>query len=383
MTPSGQQQQPAILHLGLHIGFAGGIERYAWQTAQTLAAHGIHNDYAGSIPSRDPKRFADAFRRILTPAQALDANPDDYHLVILHKLCPSHTLRQLRQTFGERLVFLAHDHDLHCARRHYYTPLGRLSCHEPRSLLPCTLCAFLSHPRNWQRSPLETSRLLDELRHHRAIVLSSFMRDCLVRNGFSPADITVIHPFAIPAPTPRTDFLPDGQLRLLFAGQLIRGKGADLLLEALARLNVPWTLTLAGDGPERPRLEQQAQHLGLADRIAFTGWLQELRQLHQNADLLIVPSLWQEPFGLVGLEAAANGLPAIAFDIGGIPEWLHDGLNGILVPERDTEALAGAIARCHDWPDMLASMSANAIRLVQEQFSVQQFVNAYAQLLHP
>ena len=66
MTPSGQQQQPAILHLGLHIGFAGGIERYAWQTAQTLAAHGIHNDYAGSIPSRDPKRFADAFRRILT-----------------------------------------------------------------------------------------------------------------------------------------------------------------------------------------------------------------------------------------------------------------------------------------------------------------------------
>ncbi|MGN0879971.1 MAG: glycosyltransferase family 4 protein [Oligosphaeraceae bacterium] len=373
----------AILHLGLHIGFAGGIERYAWQTAQTLAAHGFVNDYAGAIPSRDPERFAAAFRRILTPEQALDAKPDDYQLVILHKLCPSQTLRKLRQTFGERLVFLAHDHDLHCARRHYYTPLGRLSCHEPRRFLHCTLCALLSHPRNWQRSPLEASRLLDELRHHRAIVLSAFMRDCLVRNGFDPAAITVIHPFALPAPSPRADFLPDGQLRLLFAGQLIRGKGADLLLEALAKLKVPWQLTIAGDGPERPRLEQQAQHLGLHDRIVFPGWLQDLRQLHQHADLLVVPSLWQEPFGLVGLEAAANGLPAIAFDVGGIPEWLHDGHNGILVPERDTDALAGAIARCHDWPDMLASMSANALRLVQEQFSVQQFVHAYAQLLHP
>lgn len=369
-----------ILHLGAHLGFAGGIERYAWLTAKTLQDDDVHSDYAGDIPARSLELFRSAFRNLLSTAEALKARAHDYDLVLLHKLCPSPVLRQFRETFGDKLVFLAHDHDLYCARRHYYTPLGRINCHEPRSFLSCTFCALCSSPRQWQRSPWESSRLLHELREHRAIVLSQFMRDNLVRNGFQPADVTVIHPFALPG-QPRHDFLPDGCLRLLFAGQLLRGKGCDLLLEALAQLRSPWRLVIAGDGPERPRLETLARKFQLDDRVHFAGWLTELKALHDQADLLVVPSLWQEPFGLVGLEAAANGLPAVAFNVGGISEWLHDGHNGILTPERDTAKLAKALAYSRDWPQMLSTMSRNALQTVHDHFSRAQFIHAYRQLL--
>ena len=74
--------------------------------------------------------------------------------------------------------------------------------------------------------------------------------------------------------------------------------------------------------------------------IEFAGWQDETgrARLLADADALVVPSIWPEPFGLVGLEAAAAGVPAIAFRVGGIPEWLHDGENGCLASSSQTIA---------------------------------------------
>ena len=71
-------------------------------------------------------------------------------------------------------------------------------------------------------------------------------------------------------------------------------------------------------------------------------------RLFGDAHLLVVPSLWPEPFGLIGLEAAACGVPAAAFDVGGISEWLHDGVSGYLAPANPppAAALAAAIVKC-------------------------------------
>ena len=144
--------------------------------------------------------------------------------------------------------------------------------------------------------------------------------------------------------------------RACFIGRMTALKGVASMLDALRlaqpRLAVPMHLTLAGDGPERARSEILAHKITATLpnlTFEFTGWIQEARraELLSMQDLLIVPSVWPEPFGMVGLEAAAYGVPAVAFDVGGIPEWLHDGSNGLLAAAAPPSAagLADAIVR--------------------------------------
>src|SRR5207248_1304963 len=116
----------------------------------------------------------------------------------------------------------------------------------------------------------------------------------------------------------------------------IRGKGVDLLLEALARVKVSFECLIAGDGNHRPFCEERARSLGLAGRVRFGGFMprEELNQAYAQASVALISSVWPEPFGLVGLESMRFGLPIVGFDAGGIGEWLIDGHNGYLIPER-------------------------------------------------
>jgi glycosyltransferase involved in cell wall biosynthesis len=145
--------------------------------------------------------------------------------------------------------------------------------------------------------------------------------------------------------------------RLVFVGRMDRLKGGDYLLDALPRtretLGLPLRVTFAGDGPDRTRWERRAAEITASMpgvSVEFTGWLQppDVRALFDAADLLIVPSLWPEPYGLVGPEAARRGVPSVAFATGGIPEWLTDGVNGCLAPgdRPSADGLADALIRC-------------------------------------
>jgi glycosyltransferase involved in cell wall biosynthesis len=160
------------------------------------------------------------------------------------------------------------------------------------------------------------------------------------------------------APMPPTTLQPDPGPpapremvgRLLFLGRLTALKGvAQLLLEiplAERRLGRPLGLDVAGDGPEEASLRETARRRGVA--AVFHGWVDEARRLEllRQADLLVMPSLWPEPFGLAGIEAACVGLPTAAYRLGAIPEWLEPGVSGELAPgELPTRgALAQAIA---------------------------------------
>ena len=89
--------------------------------------------------------------------------------------------------------------------------------------------------------------------------------------------------------------------------------------------------------------------------------------LLDEADLLVVPSVWPEPFGLVGPEAGLHGVPAAGFAVGGIPEWLQDGVNGCLAPgdPPTTAGLADAIVRCLADPDTHRRLRQEAVRCAQ------------------
>ena len=103
---------------------------------------------------------------------------------------------------------------------------------------------------------------------------------------------------------------------------------------------------IVGDGPERKGLQKEAKRIGVDDRLRFEGFVahERLPALLAHADLLVLPSLYEE-LGTVPLEAMQAGLPIVASETGGVPEVIEDGVNGMLVPPGDPEALARAIDR--------------------------------------
>jgi glycosyltransferase involved in cell wall biosynthesis len=113
---------------------------------------------------------------------------------------------------------------------------------------------------------------------------------------------------------------------------------------------------VAGDGFARGAAEKQAARLGLTERVRFAGWQADLDAFYRRASLLVVPSLWPEPFGIVGLEAMARALPVVAYRSGGIPEWLEDRVTGLLVEPGDVDALAAAIDRLLGDPALARAM---------------------------
>src|SRR4029079_19082507 len=140
---------------------------------------------------------------------------------------------------------------------------------------------------------------------------------------------------------------------VLFLVRMTLLKCGDALVRAIAHaarsLGRPLRAILAGDGPERERLRHLSRELGRDGTISveLPGWIHEAQRarMFAGASIAVIPSIWPEPFGLVGLEAAQFGVPAVAFDVGGIAEWLAHDVNGRLVsPEGGATALGDAIA---------------------------------------
>ena len=95
-------------------------------------------------------------------------------------------------------------------------------------------------------------------------------------------------------------------------------------------MTAPLKCVILGDGNHRADCERLSERLGLADRVKFVGFVPQARiaAYYHDASLAVMSSVWPEPFGATGLEAMRCGLPVVAFDAGGIREWLTDGVNG-------------------------------------------------------
>jgi glycosyltransferase involved in cell wall biosynthesis len=211
------------------------------------------------------------------------------------------------------------------------------------------------------------TRQLEQLRRYSAVLThSDHMRRELRRHDVAAEVI----PFAV-----RTTYSAPkatrGAWRLLFAGRMEFLKGGELLLDAMpaivTSLNRPLRLTIAGDGPERHKWESRARELQAktsALEVVFPGWLSQARLAGEFADtdLLVVPSIWPEPFGSIGPMAAQHGVPAAAFAVGGIPQWLHDDVSGHLAPASPptSHCLASAVVRCLHDPGHYAELKTGA-----------------------
>jgi glycosyltransferase involved in cell wall biosynthesis len=179
---------------------------------------------------------------------------------------------------------------------------------------------------------------------------SAYLRDLALGWGLDPKRVSVLaNPAPELPPLPRQDELRRelglAENTLVFAGRLGPQKALGTLLQAL--VDVPGaTLVVAGDGPERERLEELVRTLRLDGRVSFLGAVPRERvlRLFGAADVSVLPSAW-ENFPHTVVEALAVGCPVIATSVGGVPEVVQDGENGLLVAPGDSRALANAIAR--------------------------------------
>jgi glycogen(starch) synthase len=164
---------------------------------------------------------------------------------------------------------------------------------------------------------------------------------------------------------------PNGFGRYLLAvGRLVEQKAFDVLLEAFAAVRPQlggMRLLIGGDGPERARLERQAERLGLDGSVVFLGAVgrERVAELLTGAEAFALPSR-KEAFGIALLEAMAAGTPAVAAAAGGIPEFVRDGDNALLVPVDDAGALASALVRLARDPDLRRRLAEGGRRSAAE-----------------
>ena len=346
------------LFTGVDVSYRGGLERFAVRAADLLRSRGESVDV------------------VLRAPEDLGA----YDRVVMHKIPGTVAeLRRLKATCGDRLRFFAHDHCLYCLRRHSYRPGHRL-CERGYAFFPCRLCAAVTRPSFlWRNLTYPLPDFIREMKTVRTFATSSFVRDRLLGVGLPSALVTTLNPVFLSvddAPRPVSSWMPEGRLRLLFLGQLVAGKGVALLLEALARLPVPCELSVAGTGPDEAALRAQAATLPPSVRVNFLGWQADPAPLFASADACVVPSLWHEPFGMVGPEALAHGVPAVTFRVGGTGDWLKPGRTGVFADDRTPESLAAAIASLAD-PQRLAALGASARSFAAESFSVSRFLKEF------
>ncbi|RLE96431.1 MAG: glycosyltransferase family 1 protein [Thermoprotei archaeon] len=146
---------------------------------------------------------------------------------------------------------------------------------------------------------------------------------------------------------------------ILFVGRLVYRKGLTVLLKALSLLkDLDLTLVVVGEGPLRPSAEALARRLAIEDRVMFLGSINEweLPGVYRSADVVAVPSLYGEAFGIVALEAMATGRPVVASRVGGLSELVIGGETGVLVPPGDPEALAEALRALYEDEELRAQM---------------------------
>ena len=282
-----------------------------------------------------------------------DVSPDVVHVHVPDIAWAAPTAAAVRPT-----VLGVHDHVLDCPVGTRYWTTWKKAC----TVRPGPWC--LAYNVAAHCGSLRANVTLRPYRRWRAAhraarglrlqVFSEHMRDALGHAGLDADEVTVT-PYPVPprAEPRRPEQLPpedpDPRPVILAPGRLTKEKGFMQLVEAMERVRTPAHLVIAGAGHERPALERRVRQIGVRHRVSFTGWLRPsgMTWWMERAAMVALPSMWPEPFGIAGVEAMAAGRAVVAFDTGGIGEWLTDEV-GVSVPAGDVPRLADALGALLD-----------------------------------
>jgi len=207
----------------------------------------------------------------------------------------------------------------------------------------------------------------------RLLVATPYMKEMLIYNGFRRDKIQVMPLFVDDwGMTAR----PKEQI-IIFVGRLAQEKGALHFVHMLKMLSCNYKAFVIGSGPQKDDCENLAGFLGLKEKVEFTGFLSrfEIKDYFAKASVVVIPSLWPEPFCLAGIEAMSCSRPVVAYDSGGISSWLSNNYNGYLVGRGDIPALALKVQMLLTNDDLAKQMGENGRKLFEEKFSKMTHLN--------
>lgn len=307
----------------------GGLHSFAdyhckGTTSRAQTALAVFNPWASKVLARALSEFrpdvvhVKMFLWQLSPSilQHLKQVPSIYEIVTYKAICPKGT--KILPDGGR------------CTRA------SGIACFAEGCLTPQSWLALMLQRYLWLKGKRAFTRF---------VTVSQTMRLRLKENGVSPCHV-------IPNGCPER--LPRGELSetplIAYAGRLSTEKGVLNLLQAMVKVRESFPkalLLIAGEGPERTKLEKFSMEAGLQSSVQFLGNLgrDALENIFDPAWVQIVPSLWEEPFGIVTIEAMMRGTAVIATDHGGCAECVSNEVTGLLTPPGDASALANAILR--------------------------------------
>ncbi|MFO7323870.1 MAG: glycosyltransferase [Chloroflexota bacterium] len=301
--------------------------------------------------------------------------------VAIHSDIDISVSRRLRRAFAEMKPDIVHTHLLHADL--YGIPAARLA------RVPAVVSSRHNDNSFRRRLPM---RLLNRALWRgvdAGIAVSDAVRAfCIEVEGAPPAKMHTIRYGLEDRPDParrQADRIAvRSELRLSpdapvigMVGRLIEQKGIEYGLRAFAAVAPDYPdarLLISGEGPLRNKLEALAASLGVKDRVQFLGWREDVLRIFAALDIFLMPSLW-EGFGLVLLEAMSQRLPIVASCVSAIPEVVQHGVTGLLVPPRDTGALAGALRVLLADPPLRQHMGLLGEDRLEEQFSAERMVD--------
>lgn len=250
-----------------------------------------------------------------------------------------------------KLVAMMHYGWLFCLRNVRVLYFSRNACYQ-RLSLKCFLhgCFF--------RKSQKASRILlcyNSLKKHlilirlymridRHVVASSYMKNLFLQHGFKDYQVEIISLFT-ETPMFHVGKSVIKEPVIVFIGRIDRYKGVDCLLMSLCNIKLPFKCFIVGEGSFLPHCKKLSHKLGLEKSVTFLGWLprEDTKTYLKDASIVVVPSIMPEAFGMVGLEAMAYGKPVVAFNNGGISDWLKDGVTGYLVPTKNLTTMTKKI----------------------------------------
>lgn len=293
------------------------------------------------------------------------------------------------------MVITLHDYWYVCANAQLLTNYDETVCQGPNYWLNCARCALarVGHGQAYPLMPViaplfawRHGRAQSILQHANALIAPTQFTAGIYRQLATLAGNIHVIPHGLDLPATMPPKTAHDGLHIAYIGGIAPQKGLHILIEAFNQLTAPHSpltahrplltenphLTLYGDLTAFPdyaaHLQQQANHPG----ITFAGRLPhtQLWAALADIDLIVVPTLWYETASLIVQEAFAAGVPVVASDIGVLPERIHAGVDGLLFPPGDANALTGILRRLQEQPTELAQLRAG----IQPVFTIQEHV---------
>lgn len=395
-----------ILHVNEKFGPYGGTEQYLLKVlpALKLLGHEVALAYQSALDLAPPAKDFPAFQinglsdfalsEIPQIESSIEKAVNDFNpnIINLHNLRNPFAIKKfisLRPT-----IWFCHDHYFSCLK----TPPSRFSKVFNRAEnfpanWQCALAAVLDQeiPPN----PIEIYRKVQNKRFEqksfkgvkKIVVISEYMKKSLIDCDFDSSLIEVV-----PRPVrdlPRVvSFKPKGH-NILFVGRVEQEKGIRILLKSMLRLQTKeWQLKVVGAGQDLEWCQEFVREKSLGDRVELAGAKgdKEVSLFMEWSDLLAFPSIWPEPFGVVGIEAMAYGRPVIAFNVGGVEEWLKDGINGLFACYNNPQDLGRQIDLLLNDKEKMKAFGGNGRKMVEERFTLrkhlEKLMGVYQEILN-